>query len=151
MGYKTAPKQPEASYSRAPQPSPPAAAPTPSSSSSTSWRTEGISSGRRSSSRRSSRRSRASASNGSFSLSTNEPFRQQRSESVHENSYHARRSSSGTPSNNRPDQQSNEPELFVPPHRRTQPSIDSAARVKKRLRELKVDEDFDQMKKDMGL
>jgi len=42
-------------------------------------------------------------------------------------------------------------EPWVPPHRRTQSSAERDTQVKKRLRELKVDDDFEKLKKEMGM
>ncbi len=42
-------------------------------------------------------------------------------------------------------------EPWVPPHRRTQSSAERATQDKKRLRELKVDDDFEKLKKEMGM
>ena len=42
-------------------------------------------------------------------------------------------------------------EPWVPPHRRTQSSAERDTQVKKRLRELKVDDDFEKLKREMGM
>merc|ERR1712194_150564 len=42
-------------------------------------------------------------------------------------------------------------EPFVPPHRRTQSSAESASKDRKRLRELKVEDEFDKLKRELGL
>ena len=42
-------------------------------------------------------------------------------------------------------------EPWVPPHRRTQSTAERDTQVKKRLRELKVDDDFDKLKREMGM
>jgi len=154
------------SYSRAPEPAPPASttasassAPTssPASSSSKSWRNEGFSSsyGRRSSgSRRSSRRSR-----GTTKADAEQQPSQQQQRRSNEDAYSSSSSRSGgrdSSSASGANSGSREPvpqqyEPFLPPHRRTQSSADRAAQDKKRLRELKVDDDFERLKREMGL
>jgi len=42
-------------------------------------------------------------------------------------------------------------EPWVPPHRRTQSSAERNTQVKKGLRELKVDDDFEKLKREMGM
>jgi hypothetical protein len=128
-----------------------------SSSSSANWRNEGFSSsyGRRSSgSRRSSRRDRSTANNRDDSTVRKEyqqPQQQKKSSSQND------RSTSGGGSGSRTGSSSNtkaaplQYEPWVPPHRRTTSSTEQAAQDKKRLRELKVDDDFERLKKEMGM
>jgi hypothetical protein len=42
-------------------------------------------------------------------------------------------------------------ELWVPPHRRAQSSAERDMQVKIRLRDLKVDDDFEKLKREMGM
>jgi len=153
-------------YSKSPEP--PAPSPTSSStttststssssssSSSANWRNEGFSSsyGRRSSgSRRSSRRDR-SATNRDDSTERKE-YQQQQQQKSSQNydrstSVGGSGSRSSSSSNTKATPQQYEP--WVPPHRRTTSSTEQAAQDKKRLRELKVDDDFERLKKEMGM
>jgi len=129
-----------------------------SSSSSANWRNEGFSSsyGRRSSgSRRSSRRDRSTTNNRDDSTARKEyqqPQQQQKSSQNYDRSTSVGGSgsrSSSTSSNSKATPQQYEP--WVPPHRRTTSSTEQAAQDKKRLRELKVDDDFERLKKEMGM
>ena len=140
-------------------PSPPSTSTTSTntSSSSANWRNEGFSSsyGRRSSgSRRSSRRDRSTTNNRDDSTARNEyqqPQQQQKSgrndRSTSVGGSGSRSSSSSSNSKATPQQY----EPWVPPHRRTTSSTEQAAQDKKRLRELKVDDDFERLKKEMGM
>lgn len=142
-----------------PQPSysPPAASPTSSSSStsrrstsSNSWRNEGFSGSRRSSRSRSSRRGRereaGSPSSQEQQQSSSGPSRSGGYSSSRSSNESSSSSGSGsarsTPQNYEP---------YVPPHRRSRSSTDTAAQEKKRLRELEVDDEFDKLKREMGL
>ena len=42
-------------------------------------------------------------------------------------------------------------EPWVPPHRRTTSAAETAAQDKKRLRELQVDDEFEKLKREMGM
>lgn len=142
-----------------PQPSysPPAASPTSSSSStsrrstsSNSWRNEGFSGSRRSSRSRSSRRGRereaGSPSSQEQQQSSSGPSRSGGYSSSRSSNESSSSSGSGsarsTPQNYEP---------YVPPHRRSRSSTNTAAQEKKRLRELEVDDEFDKLKREMGL
>mmetsp|Transcript_2060 Transcript_2060/g.4541 ORF Transcript_2060/g.4541 Transcript_2060/m.4541 type:complete len:583 (-) Transcript_2060:83-1831(-) len=147
----------------------PSSSPAESSSSSKSWRNEGFSSsygGRSSSSRRrSSRRSRGSTIPDDEASAANEQQRSQQQQQQQQrrrddNAYNTNRSSTNRSSSNaasetmnsrssKPVPQQYEP--WVPPHRRTASYAERAAEDKKRLRELKVDDDFDKLKREMGM
>lgn len=151
----------------------PSSSPAESPSSSKSWRNEGFSSsygGRSSSSRRrSSRRSRGStnADDEASAAKEQQTSRQQQQEQQQQqqrrqddNAYSTNRSSTNRSSSNsasetttsrssKPVPQQYEP--WVPPHRRTTSYAERAAEDKKRLRELKVDDDFDKLKREMGM
>ena len=147
--------------STAPSPSPSPAPPQPSPSSSTSsdksWRTEGFSSsyGRSSGGRRSSRGSRrrnTTIKEPSESSTTNpEPSNEQqrRDSSYRSRSNNATNRSTGSSSSSTLTPKQYEP--WVPPHRRTTSSAQDAARDKKRLRELQVDDEFEKLKREMGM
>ncbi|KAL7548094.1 hypothetical protein ACHAWF_011381 [Thalassiosira exigua] len=145
------------SYRQASEPAPPASssapassAPSsaPSSSSSNSWRNEGFSGsyGRRSSSsRRSSRRNRGSEKAdepSTTSAASDRMNRQQRSppDAGQQGRVPDRGNSAPQPY-----------EAWVPPHRRTQSSAERVAEDKKRLRDLKVEDDFEKLKREMGM
>ena len=155
---------------------PPASGPPPappSSSSAKSWRTEGFtgSYGRTSSgSRRSSRSSRgqgqeeASADDrstgGADQPSTNagqRPNQQQQRRTDESANSSGGGSGSGssdtrtTTTTSGTDKLTPPLEPWVPPHRRTQSSAERDTHVKKRLRELKVDDDFEKLKREMGM
>ena len=161
-------------YSRATEPTPPASSSTESaksspvsapssSSSSSSWRNEGFSSsyGRRSSSSRSSsgRRSRSTYDSSSPRREKEVEQQQQNQSSNQQQSPSEdtgyRTSSSGSSSNsNSSSSKKSTPQQYepwVPPHRRTTSTTERAAQDKRRLRELKVDDDFDKLKREMGL
>lgn len=140
-----------------PPPSPPPPAPSSSASSDKNWRTEGFSSsyGRSSSGRRSSRGNRrrsARVDEPSESTATTQQQQQQRSasETYNSNSNTANSSTnrSSSSSTSSPPKQY---EPWVPPHRRTTSSAESAAKDKKRLRELQVDDEFEKLKREMGM
>jgi len=160
------------SSSRASQPAPsassttstsptPTSAPAPASSSSKSWRDEGFSSsygGRSSSGRRSSRRSRETTNADEPAAAKEQQSSQQQQRRGNENVYssssgRSSRSDSNasktTSSSSKSTPQPYEP--WLPPHRRTQSSADRAAQDKKQLRELKVDDDFEKLKREMGM
>lgn len=132
----------------------PSSSPAPAESSPQSWRSEGFSStygGRSSSSRRrSSRRREGSAVGGEEVSATSDSQTSQRQRRLDNNAY----SSSSRGSNESrggsplPGQYDNP---WVPPHRRTQSSMERNAEDKKRLRELKVEEDFDKLKRELGM
>ena len=149
-------KPPQPSYS------PPGASPTPSSSSSSSssssrgstssnnWRNEGFSGSRRSSRSRSSRRGREREAESTSS----QRQRQSSSGPSRSGGYSTSRSSNRSSSSSGSDSARSTPqnyEPYVPPHRRSQSSTESAAQQKKRLRELEVDDEFDKLKREMGL
>lgn len=118
---------------------PPSPSSAPASPSTKSWRDEGFSSsyrGRSSASRAS--RSDAGGKNADVSSAARpgEPSTQQR-----------RRPDDSTSRRTVP--QRSEP--FVPPHRRTRSLADRASEDKKRLRELKVEDEFDKLKRELGL
>jgi hypothetical protein len=135
--------------------SPPSSAPasaTASASSSTnnSWRNEGFrgSYGRTSSSssRRSSRRDPVGTSTNETS-SESAPTAEVNQQSNWQKSRPNNESSNSGGGTIVPQQY----EPWVPPHRRTQSSAERDTQVKKRLRELKVDDDFDKLKREMGM
>ena len=146
-----------------PQPSysPPAASPTPSpssrtrgstssgSTSSNSWRNEGFSGGRRSSSSRSSRRGRERQTGNT----SNQQQQQSSSGPSRSGGYSSTSSNRSTSSSGSGSAQSTprKYEPYVPPHRRSRSSVDTAAQDKKRLRELEVDDEFDKLKREMGM
>lgn len=134
----------------------------PASSSTKSWRDEGFtgSYGRTSSgSRRRSRRGQGQASADEGSTGSDQPStnagqqpNQQQQRRTDGSAYSSRSSSSvdsatTTASSSKPTPL----EPWVPPHRRTQSSTERDTQFKKRLRELKVDEDFEQLKREMGM
>eukprot|EP00579_Thalassiosira_antarctica_P004288 CAMPEP_0201893858 /NCGR_PEP_ID=MMETSP0902-20130614/39526_1 /ASSEMBLY_ACC=CAM_ASM_000551 /TAXON_ID=420261 /ORGANISM="Thalassiosira antarctica, Strain CCMP982" /LENGTH=545 /DNA_ID=CAMNT_0048425763 /DNA_START=53 /DNA_END=1690 /DNA_ORIENTATION=- len=165
------------SSSRAPEPAAASSAPStasstsstpssaPASSSTKSWRNEGFSSsygGRSSGSTRSSRRNRGAANvDEPSSASTTKEQSNQQQQRPDGNVYSSRSGSSNrgstnpasktttSRSSNKPVPQEYEP--WVPPHRRSKSSTEQAAQDKKRLRELKVDDDFDKLKREMGM
>ncbi|KAL9190909.1 hypothetical protein ACHAXT_000615 [Thalassiosira profunda] len=123
-------------------------------SSSSKWRNEGFSSsyGRRSSSSRRSRRGRdATADEPASSSAARERPNQQQQRQPSRDAYGSRGSSSARTSSSRTNTPTPQNEPWVPPHRRTQSSAERAAQDKKRLRELKVDDEFDRLKRDMGM
>jgi len=128
----------------------PASASAPvSSSTNNSWRNEGFrgSYGRTSSSssRRSSRRSPVGTSTNEAS-SDPAPTTVDRQSNQQKSS---RQNESGNSGGGTIVPQQYEP--WVPPHRRTQSTAERDTQVKKRLRELKVDDDFDKLKREMGM
>ncbi|KAL7464909.1 hypothetical protein ACHAXS_005240 [Conticribra weissflogii] len=155
-----------ASTSNAPTSSPASA---PSSSSGSSWRNEGFSGGygrRSSSSRRGRRASSSGTSDESSTASSANDYAsnssgtyqssgrtQTRRENVYEYGTGGSSSNAGTTtttSNIRADGIASN-ETWKPPHRRTESTAETAAREKRRLRELKVDDEFERLKKEMGL
>lgn len=120
---------------------PPTAA--PASPSTKSWRDEGFSGtyGRRSTG---SGRRRNEESVGEQSAKAEQQQYQQHQRG---NDNDSDRSTPGSSSKPAPRQS----EPWVPPHRRTQSSAERANQDKKRLRELKVDDDFEKLKREMGL
>jgi hypothetical protein len=129
----------------------PSTSPSSSASSSTeskSWRTEGFGgAGRRSSSsRRSSRRSGVASENDSdnkYQSSPNQERKTTQQSSLDE-------SSSGSYNADRSTLTSSRTESWTPPHRRTQSTTQQIAEEKRRLRELKVDDEFEKLKREMG-
>ena len=149
---------PTASTTPSPSPPPPPPSPSSSASSDKNWRTEGFSSsyGRSSSGRRSSRGNRrrsARVDEPSESSATNQQQQQQQqrgSEAYSSNRSNGTTNSSTTSSSS----SSSTPkqyEPWVPPHRRTTSSAEAAAKDKKRLRELQVDDEFEKLKREMGM
>mmetsp|Transcript_9968 Transcript_9968/g.20766 ORF Transcript_9968/g.20766 Transcript_9968/m.20766 type:complete len:595 (+) Transcript_9968:292-2076(+) len=154
-----------ASSSKSPSTTPATA---PSSSSGSSWRNEGFSGdyGRRSSSSRRGRRASSSgtadasstasstndyASNGSGTYQSSGRT-QTRRENVYGNGNYGSSNSSGSNrSSNILANDSANKEAWKPPHRRTESATESATREKRRLRELRVDDEFERLKKEMGL
>ena len=136
-------------YKSSPSPSPSPSSRT-SSSESNSWRTEGFGgSSRRSSSSRRSGRRRSNATRDNASTSTSEPPPNQQTQSEPKRTYTTSGNSSSTKASNRP----SSPVLtgdWTPPHRRTQSSTQNVAEEKRRLRELKVDDEFEKLKREMG-
>ena len=118
----------------------PTAAPT--SSSTKSWRDEGFSGsfGRRTTGDRRRRNEEAP-------LPNNEPQKQY----YQQQQRGAENLTNQSPSGIRSESASQPNEPWVPPHRRTQSSAERATQDKKRLRELKVDDDFEKLKKEMGM
>lgn len=167
------------SYNRAPQSAPPASstastptsapASAPASSSSKSWRDEGFKSsyGRRSSGSRrsSSRRSRETTNANEPAAAKEQQSSQQQQRSANENvssSSSGRSSSSRSGGGNASSSStagangsksaiSQQYEPWVPPHRRTQSTAERDAQDKKKLRELRVDDDFEKLKREMGM
>lgn len=126
-----------------------ASASAPVSSPTNSWRNEGFrgSYGRTSSSssRRSSRRgpvetSTTEASSDPAPTNVDRQLNQQKS---------SRQNESGNSVGGTIVPQQYEP--WVPPHRRTQSTAERDTQVKKRLRDLEVDDDFDKLKREMGM
>jgi len=141
-----------------PSPSPPPPAPSSSTSSDKNWRSEGFSSsyGRSSSGRRSSRGNRrrsAGVDEPSESTATNQQQSNQQQQRPASETY-SNRSSSTSNSSSSGSSTSLPPkqyEPWVPPHRRTTSSAEAAAQDKKRLRELQVDDEFEKLKREMGM
>ncbi|KAL7443903.1 hypothetical protein ACHAXM_009560 [Skeletonema potamos] len=144
------------STTSSPSPSPPA--PATSASSDKNWRTEGFSSsyGRSSSGRRSSRGNRRRTASvdepSEESFATNQQQSNQQQQQRASESY-SNRSSSTTNSSARSSTSSppKQYEPWVPPHRRSTSSTEAAAQDKKRLRELQVDDEFEKLKREMGM
>eukprot|EP00970_Alexandrium_tamarense_P011419 scaffold2482_cov196-Alexandrium_tamarense.AAC.15 len=136
------------SPSPTPTPSPPTSSSSSSGStgSSSSWRNEGFSGsygGRSSSGRRSSRRRSGTGSSDTDETPTREEPTQQPKESVYGSS-----SSSSVRSN---ESSGTTTEPWTPPHRRTSSSAERVAEEKRRLRELQVDDEFEALKREMGM
>ena len=147
-----------ASNPSTPPPSPPPPAPSSSESSDKNWRTEGFSSsyGRSSSGRRSSRGSRrrsARVDEPSESAATDQQQQQQRSasETYNNNRSSADTTNSSASSSGSTSSPPKQYEPWVPPHRRTTSTAEAAAKDKKRLRELQVDDEFEKLKREMGM
>ncbi|KAL3799248.1 hypothetical protein HJC23_012973 [Cyclotella cryptica] len=132
---------------------------TSSDSESKSWRTEGFSStGRRSSSSRRSSRRRSEAGSdstvdNSYRTSPNQRRETWEQTGPDEQAYRTRTSSSSSSAsaNSSSTVKPLRNEEWTPPHRRTQSSTERVAEDKRRLRELKVDDDFERLKREMGL
>ncbi|KAL3823681.1 hypothetical protein ACHAXA_007252 [Cyclostephanos tholiformis] len=133
----------------------------PESSNTKSWRNEGFtgSYGRTSSGgRRGNRRSQGQASSddrstGANRSPTNSP-NQPHQQGTDENASGTSTSSSNdarTTTIGGSDKFTPQFEPWVPPHRRTQSTTERDVQVKKRLRELKVDDDFEKLKREMGM
>ncbi|EED94650.1 predicted protein [Thalassiosira pseudonana CCMP1335] len=136
------------SPSPTPTPSPPTSSSSSSGStgSSSSWRNEGFSGsygGRSSSGRRSSRRRSGAGSSDTDETPTREEPTQQPKESVYGSS-----SSTSVRSN---ESSGTTTEPWTPPHRRTSSSAERVAEEKRRLRELQVDDEFEALKREMGM
>jgi hypothetical protein len=133
-GYET--KSGPSSYETAPSSAPSPKSPSGTSTESNSWRTEGFSgTGRRSSSSRRSSRRRSEAA----------------SEDTSESSY--QRETSQQSNKDQGYRNATKPtttEAWRPPHRRSQSTTQQAAEEKRRLRELKVDDEFEKLKREMG-
>jgi hypothetical protein len=135
----------------------------PESSTKNSWRNEGFtgSYGRTSSgSRRSSRRSQGQASADDRSTGADRPptksgqqSNQQQQRRTDESVYGSSSSSNDarTTTIGGTDKLTPPHEPWVPPHRRTQSTAERDTQVKKRLRELRVDDDFEKLKREMGM
>eukprot|EP00985_Skeletonema_marinoi_P013027 scaffold6416_cov111-Skeletonema_marinoi.AAC.6 len=142
-----------------PSPSPPPPAPSSSTSSDKNWRSEGFSSsyGRSSSGRRSSRGNRrrsAGVDEPSESTATNQQQQSNQQQQRPASETYSNRSSSTSNSSSSGSSTSLPPkqyEPWVPPHRRTTSSAEAAAQDKKRLRELQVDDEFEKLKREMGM
>ena len=140
-----------------PSPSPPPPAPYSSAPSDKNWRSEGFSSsyGKSSSGRRSSRGSRrgnASVEGPSESSSPSNQQQQQQQQRRASETYSNR--SSSTKNSSASSSASSPPKQYdpwVPPHRRTTSSTEAAVQDKKRLRELEVDDEFEKLKREMGM
>ena len=124
---------------------------TGSSSNEDAWKDEGFGSfgrGRGSSRRRSSSRRRTT------SASSEEPTSaSSRSSSSSSSPYKSSSGSTYRPSSTPPSSSSPQPsEPYVPPHRRNSSSFDSRAEEdKKRMRELQVEDEFNKLKKELGM
>ena len=116
----------------------------PSSPTTKSWRDEGFSG---SYGRRSTGGSRRRNEESEIDQSPNTTQQQQSQQQQQPGRYDANKSSTGSSSESIPRQY----EPWVPPHRRTQSSAERATQDKKRLRELKVEDDFDKLKREMGM
>jgi hypothetical protein len=164
-------------YSGRSEPAPPppstaqaASTPTsaPESSATKSWRNEGFtgSYGRTSSGgRRSSRRNQGQASAGDGSMGSDRPptYSGQQPDQQQTDQQQQRRTNEsvyGSSSNNNTarttttgstDKVTPPLEPWVPPHRRTQSTAERDTQAKKRLRELRVDDDFEKLKREMGM
>ena len=130
----------------------PSPAPSSSASSDKNWRTEGFSSsfGRSSSGRRSSRgnrRSEPSESSANNQQQSSQQHREQKPSETYSDRTSRTNNSSASSSSLPPKQY----EPWVPPHRRTASSTETAAKDKKRLRELQVDDEFEKLKREMGI
>ena len=143
-----------------PSPSPPPPAPSSSTSSDKNWRSEGFSSsyGRSSSGRRSSRGNRrrsAGVDEPSESTATNQQQSNQQQQRPASETYSNKGSSASNSSSSGSSRSTSLPpkqyEPWVPPHRRTTSSSEAAAQDKKRLRELQVDDEFEKLKREMGM
>lgn len=118
---------------------------TSSSSKEESWKSEGFGSyGRRGSSR--SRRQRGSSASSSSS-------KRQETKSSSSSTGRTQRPSPQPTSSSSPkiQQQSTSDYSYQPPHRRSRNTFAQQQENEKRLREIKVDEEFDKMKKELGL
>jgi hypothetical protein len=132
---------------------------TSSNAESKSWRTEGFSStGRRSSSSRRSSRRKSETGSESTSESSYRPPPYQRRETwgqtePNEQAYRSRTTSSSSSviANSSSTVKPLKNEEWTPPHRRTSSSTERVAEDKRRLRELKVDDEFERLKREMGL
>eukprot|EP00986_Skeletonema_menzelii_P001707 scaffold467_cov120-Skeletonema_menzelii.AAC.1 len=151
-------RAPTSSSTPPPSPSPPPPAPSSSASSDKNWRTEGFSSsyGRSSSGRRSSRSNRrrsAFVDEPSESSATNQ--QQQRQQRRDSEAFSNSNRSSGTTNSSTTSSSTSSPpkqyEPWVPPHRRATSSAEAAVQDKKRLRELQVDDEFEKLKREMGM
>jgi hypothetical protein len=160
--YSTPSPEPASSYrstnpSTTSSSSPPPPAPSRSSSSDKNWRTEGFSSsyGRSSSSRRSSRgnRRRTATADDSYGSSANNQQQTTNKQQPRQSSASASKSSSTTNTSESPNTNTKPKpfEPWVPPHRRTTSAAETAAQDKKRLRELQVDDEFEKLKREMGM
>ena len=144
---------PNASYNNAPSPSSSSSSGAQSTESN-SWRTEGFGGyGRRSSSSRRSSRRRSNATRDDTSKSSSEqPPNQQKREPEQTRTYTVSSDDRSSRTNNVGSRPSS-PVLtgdWTPPHRRTQSSTQTVAEEKRRLRELKIDDEFEKLKREMG-
>lgn len=119
---------------------------TTSSSDAKSWRTEGFGgTGRRSSSsRRSSRRRSGAATPESTDQTSSNRVRETTQQNSSDRGYSSRSTTDRSivvPART---------EAWTPPHRRAQSTTQQVAEEKRRLRELKVDDEFEKLKREMG-
>jgi len=119
------------------------------------WKTEGFgSSGRsRGSGRRRSSSSRSTTADASDRAEESQTSRASSSTSASSDNFQRTSSPASSPSTTTSSSSSSSSSStdYVPPHRRTRTSTQAAQADKQRLRDLKVDDEFEKLKKEMGL